>query len=74
MGMSGSGKTSLLHAIGGLIEPTSGYVEINNLKVHEHSDYLNKFMSIVPQKCSLFPTLSTEDHVRFCCMVIKILI
>ncbi len=72
-GPAGSGKTNLLHLIAGLTNPTSGFVEMKNLKVHEYSDILNHYISIVPQKTMLFPTLSVEDHVRLCCMVSQLI-
>ncbi len=42
-GESGSGKSSLLRLISGIIEPTSGYIYVNNLSLN--SLYLNYYRS-----------------------------
>jgi ABC-type multidrug transport system ATPase subunit len=53
----------------GLLEPTSGFVEMKNLKVSEYSVFLSQFISVMPQNDMLFDTLSVDDHVRLACMV-----
>ena len=69
MGGSGSGKTTLLRLIGGVIEPTSGYVKFAGQVVHElERDALFKLrrkMGMLFQFGALFTDLSVFDNVAF---------
>ena len=69
MGMSGCGKTTLLHCIGGLIGPTSGRVFIGDAQiVGMDEDELNKVrerMGMVFQYAALFDSLTVYENVAF---------
>ncbi|MDE2388243.1 MAG: ATP-binding cassette domain-containing protein, partial [Betaproteobacteria bacterium] len=69
MGGSGSGKTTLLRLIGGVIQPTSGYVKFAGEVVHElERDALFKLrrkMGMLFQFGALFTDLSVFDNVAF---------
>ena len=69
MGGSGSGKTTLLRLIGGVIQPTSGYVRFDGKIVHElERDALFKLrrkMGMLFQFGALFTDLSVFDNVAF---------
>lgn len=69
MGMSGCGKTTLLHCIGGLTRPTSGEVWIgDNQIVGMREDALNSVrerMGMVFQYAALFDSLSVYENVAF---------
>ena len=56
LGPSGCGKSTLLRLIAGLVRPTSGSIEINDLQVTEPRDDVG----IVFQKPTLLPWLSKE--------------
>lgn len=63
MGDSGSGKTSLLLIILGLIKPTSGFIKIDNLDIFKFSDVLrSKIFSYSPQLTNLFNE-SLEENI-----------
>jgi iron complex transport system ATP-binding protein len=50
IGVNGSGKTSLINTINGLIKPKFGSLEIDNLRLNNHSDKeLAKLIATVPQ-------------------------
>lgn len=69
MGPSGTGKTTLLHLIGGEIVPDSGSIEVDGQRVdklsHRKLMELRKRMSMLFQHGALFTDLSVFDNVAF---------
>jgi phospholipid/cholesterol/gamma-HCH transport system ATP-binding protein len=69
MGMSGCGKTTLMHCIGGLTLPTSGEIWIGDTQiVGMNEDALNRVrerMGMVFQYAALFDSLSVYENVAF---------
>lgn len=69
IGMSGCGKTTLLHCIGALTRPTSGEVRINGeATAHLKERELNKVrekMGMVFQYAALFDSLNVFENVAF---------
>jgi len=69
MGLSGSGKTSLLRCMAGLVRPTSGAIKIGDLEITEISEEgLNKHrarMGMVFQYSALFDSMNVYDNVAF---------
>ncbi|AGK95315.1 ABC transporter ATP-binding protein [Clostridium pasteurianum] len=60
LGPSGSGKSSLLRIITGLIEPTEGEVIFDGKKV----EGVNPYASIVFQSFALYPWLTVQENVE----------
>jgi phospholipid/cholesterol/gamma-HCH transport system ATP-binding protein len=69
MGASGSGKTSLLKIIGGLVRPTSGHVYIGESDISRlPEDRLNRVrvvMGFVFQYAALFDSMTVAENVAF---------
>jgi len=64
IGLSGSGKSTILRLISGLIEPTTGWIEINGKKLVR--DTLLEFrrrMGYVIQSGDLFPHLTARQNI-----------
>jgi osmoprotectant transport system ATP-binding protein len=64
IGLSGSGKSTVLRLISGLIEPTTGWIEINGKKLNRAS--LREFrrrMGYVIQSGDLFPHLTARSNI-----------
>lgn len=59
VGKSGCGKTSLLHALAGIIEPSHGSISINGETVNS----IREGTAIILQKDGLFPWKNVEDNV-----------
>lgn len=69
VGRSGSGKTTFLNIVSGLLRPSSGGVSINgvdalSLRDAELSRLRNRWIGFVPQGQSLLSNLSVVDNVR----------
>jgi putative ABC transport system ATP-binding protein len=70
VGPSGSGKTTLLNILGGLDQPTSGTVVINNqnmtgLKSRQLIDFRLHHIGFVFQAYNLIPVLTARENVEF---------
>lgn len=69
MGMSGCGKTTLLHCIGGLTEPTSGEIWIGPDQIvgmqEKDLNHVRERMGMVFQYAALFDSLSVLENVAF---------
>jgi len=69
MGLSGSGKTTILRLIGGQLKPTRGSVTVAGERIHElsHANLyrLRRRMGMLFQFGALFTDLSVFDNVAF---------
>ena len=67
-GISGSGKSSLLSIIAGMMKPTSGLVMVDDENIASLSDYhisayRNSKVGFITQSFHLFDELSVEDNI-----------
>ena len=69
VGRSGSGKTTFLNMIAGLLKPTSGTITLDGTDIlalgdAKMSELRNRCIGFVPQGQSLLPNLTVFDNVR----------
>ncbi len=64
IGLSGSGKSTILRLISGLVEPTTGWIEINGKKLSKINLLeLRRRMGYVIQSGDLFPHLTARQNI-----------
>ena len=69
MGPSGCGKTTLLHLLGGLLQPTGGKILIDGIDISELADaertaLRRKKIGYVFQRFNLLPTLTARGNIE----------
>ncbi len=62
-GDTGSGKSTLIKILMGIIPPSSGNIEIDNSDIHKNVEGWQKLISYIPQKIFLFDS-SIIDNIR----------
>ena len=70
IGRSGSGKSSLLHALAGLLTPTRGHFKLGGQTLFDHQTRINwppneRALGVVFQEGRLFPHLNVRGNLLF---------
>jgi ABC-2 type transport system ATP-binding protein len=66
VGPNGSGKTTSIHMLSTLIQPTGGSITINGLDVQSHPQQVRRDIGLVFQESALDRMLSIEENLYFC--------
>src|SRR5687768_14173863 len=65
LGANGAGKTTTLRMILGLIEPTSGYAEVEGFRTSEHPDEVKSRIGMVSTSAGLYQWLTPRELLLF---------
>jgi ABC-2 type transport system ATP-binding protein len=65
LGPNGAGKTTTVRIITCYMLPTSGYVEVDDLNVLEHSLEIRKKIGYLPENAPLYSEMNVLDYLRF---------
>lgn len=65
LGPNGAGKTTTIKMMMGLVQPTSGEIEMLGLKMPEHSMEIRRRIGVVPDDTLLFDQLTGQEFVEF---------
>lgn len=65
LGPNGSGKTTSINALCGLLRPTSGTVICEGIDVRHDVTGVRTLLGVVPQETSLYNDLTAEENLRF---------
>lgn len=64
LGPNGSGKTTTINCLSGLINPTSGLLKVAGFDVQKESSKVKRVLGICPQETALFPYLSGKENIE----------
>jgi len=65
IGHNGAGKTTTLKMILGLIEPTSGQVEVMGRDMTKDSLYVKQHIGYLPEESSLYENITADEYLLF---------
>lgn len=65
LGPNGSGKTTTVNAICGLLEPTEGTVVVGGHNVADNVAAVRAMTGVVPQETALYNDLTAEENLLF---------
>jgi len=65
LGPNGSGKTTTISMISGLLEPTEGDAVIGGYSITDTPLKAKKLLGIIPQEVALYPSLSARQNLVF---------
>lgn len=67
LGFNGSGKTTSMNVMTGMIPPTTGTVLVNGFDIRTETAGARKSLGLCPQKDVLFKDLTVSEHIIFFC-------
>ncbi|MBO0460488.1 MULTISPECIES: ABC transporter ATP-binding protein [unclassified Enterococcus] len=67
LGPNGAGKSTVINMITGLLNKTSGTVQLFSEEMSERKRELRRKLGVVPQDLAIYYDLSAEENVRFFC-------
>jgi len=65
IGHNGAGKSTTLKMILGLIEPTSGQIEIMGRDMAKESTYVKQFVGYLPEESPLYENMTATEYLMF---------
>jgi ABC-2 type transport system ATP-binding protein len=65
LGKNGTGKTTLLNLLAGLIKPHAGHILIQGFDINTLPILAKQFMGFLPDNCPLYPDLSIREYLNF---------
>jgi len=65
LGHNGAGKTTIMKALTGFLEPTSGAVRIQDKDVQKHLTETQKLIGYLPENCPTYPEMLVIEYLEY---------
>lgn len=65
LGPNGSGKTTTVNMLAGLLKPSAGHVQLHGIDVYGESTRARAMLGVVPQETALYNDLSADENLLF---------
>ena len=65
LGPNGSGKTTAIRMMCGLLQPTSGEIEVLGMKIPQQTEQIRRQVGYMTQKFSMYGDLSIKQNMQF---------
>lgn len=65
LGPNGSGKTTTISILCGLIQPTHGSINVAGHRIPGHLNAIKPIIGLVPQEIALYPNLTFKENLAF---------
>ena len=66
IGKNGSGKTTTMKTVLGLLKPDSGEITVNGERVTFGENNTNKYIGYLPDVPEFYSFMTAEEYLRFC--------
>ncbi|MEK6647003.1 MAG: ABC transporter ATP-binding protein [Candidatus Firestonebacteria bacterium] len=65
VGPDGSGKTTTVRMLAGVMDSTAGVISVNGFNMHDNAEKIKSFIGYMPQRFSLYDDLTVEENIIF---------
>ncbi|MGZ0656740.1 ABC transporter ATP-binding protein [Coraliomargarita sp. W4R72] len=65
LGHNGAGKTTIMKMITGYLEPTSGEIRVDDLRVGRDTRAIQARIGYLPENCPVWPEMSVIDYLEY---------
>lgn len=65
LGHNGAGKTTIMKMMTGYLEPTSGSIEVDQLKIDTDTRAIQARIGYLPENCPVWPEMTVIDYLKY---------